>query len=144
MNQGIKVTQARILDVRMMKAQIEFFSSDSDRKYQFRITDLTRKISADEKLLTLFAGFEILAGSEKPVFSLTAAFSIGYEKVKEDESWDNFSDGIAVSHMIPYLREFVSNMSSRLPIKNPLYLNPVNCFALVDAFKKTQQPEKQK
>ena len=45
-------------------------------------------------------------------------------------TWDEFKNSNAIAHIIPYLREFVSNMTNRMPIPI-LNLPPINTNLLV-------------
>ncbi len=49
--------------------------------------------------------------------------------------WNEFSDGLAVAHMVPFVREFIASTTNRMPVP-PLMMRPVNAFVLVEDYQK--------
>jgi preprotein translocase subunit SecB len=52
-------------------------------------------------------------------------------------NWSEFSDGLAVAHMVPFVREFIASTTDRMPL-TPLVFRPVNAFVLVENYQKRQ------
>jgi preprotein translocase subunit SecB len=48
--------------------------------------------------------------------------------------WEDFKDHVAIAHLIPYLREFVSNMTARLPL-SVLMIPPINTSKMLEEFR---------
>ncbi len=118
----------------LVKSEAEFVSTTAERNYNLELTTFSRAIEDDGKKLVVNAGFDLMSGIEKPMFRFTARYVAVYTKTEGDETaWNDFSDGNALSHIVPYLREYVSSVTIRMPIA-PLYLRPLNCYALVEAF----------
>jgi preprotein translocase subunit SecB len=118
----------------LVKSEVEFVSNTAERNYNLELIAFSRAIEDNGKKLVVNAAFDLMAGIEKPMFRFTARYVAVYTKTEGDETaWSDFSDGNALSHIVPYLREYVSNVTIRMPIA-PLYLRPLNCYALVDAF----------
>ena len=58
--------------------------------------------------------------------------------------WKDFSLAMALAHIVPYLREYVSNMTNRLPVP-VLLLDPINTSAMVaDYEQRKRQAEEPK
>lgn len=124
--------------ITLISAYVELVNPGGSSNYHVALTELTRTLSEDGLYLTITAGFDAMYGVDKPKFRLTAKFCARYRKEGQNGlSWDAFSDGVALAHTIPYLREFISNMTGRLPLP-PLYIKALNTFQLVEDFKKRQ------
>jgi len=117
--------------IRLAKANIALVNTDGEKTFNLRLLALERKESEDGKQLDLAAVFDVMHGVEKPIFNFTCEFVVRYKRETDGGmAWKDFSSGMALAHIIPYLREFVSNMTDRLPIP-PLMLPPVNAFKMV-------------
>jgi preprotein translocase subunit SecB len=81
----------------------------------------------------------LMHGIEKPLFKFTCVFGARYER-QGDQSmpWENFTTVMAVTHLVPYLREFVSNVTNR-SLAPALILPPINAHALLAEFEKRRQ-----
>jgi hypothetical protein len=120
-----------IATVRLLKAHVEMVEPEGVREYNLRLISLQRREADEGKALDLFASFDLMSGVEKPLFSLTCDFVARYERQGDDSMpWDEFSSPVALAHIIPYLREFISNMTNRLPIP-VLMLDPINTFMMI-------------
>ena len=51
--------------------------------------------------------------------------------------WSEFNDGLALAHVIAYLREFVMNVTTRSPL-NRIFIRPMNAHAIVRRFEERQ------
>ena len=75
-------------------------------------------------------------GIEAPLFRFTCEFAVRYERNGADSmQWRDFSSAIVLAHIVPYLREFVSNMTNRLPAP-VLMLDPINTHLMVEVFER--------
>ena len=107
---------------------------NGEKRYSLRLVGLQRLEAPDGKALDLSAAFDLMAGIENPVLRFTCEFIAKYNRTGGDGMpWADFSNAVALAHIIPYLREFVSNMTNRLPVP-PLMLDPINTHALVAAY----------
>jgi preprotein translocase subunit SecB len=114
-------------------------NSNADPKFELVITNLDRRISEDDKKLYAFLAFDLMQGVEDPLCEMESEFVAIYECGDNNNmSWDEFNDVHIVAHVLPYLREFISNMTNRMPVP-VLNLPPVNAFLLVDKYRKKQK-----
>ncbi|MDD2302122.1 MAG: hypothetical protein PHG30_06140 [Eubacteriales bacterium] len=135
---GIVINQ-----IRLMRSHIEFVNMDGPQKYNLRLVSLTRFESADGKALDLFAGFDVMHGVEKPLFKFTCEFVARYTRRDDaDMPWKEFSSAMALAHIIPYLREYVSNTTNRLPTP-VLMLDPINTYNMIADFEERDKQAKE-
>jgi preprotein translocase subunit SecB len=133
MNQN-KELGISIKEVFLVKSEVEFLSVTAEKTYHLALTSFSRAVEDNGKQLVVNVGFNLMSGVEKPMFNFLATYVAVYAKAEGCETaWDEFSDGNALSHIVPYLREYVSNVTMRMPIR-PLYMRPLNCYALIDTF----------
>lgn len=127
-------------NVCLMKARIEMKNPDGKQEYNLQLIGLERLESDDGLKLGLYAFFDVLYGVENPLFQFTCDFLARYERDPEQENmqWKDFGSAVALAHIIPYLREFVSNMTNRLPVP-VLMLNPINTHAMVENFEQRRK-----
>ncbi len=120
--------------IRLLRSHIEFVGMDGLREYNIRLVSLSRVESPDGKALDLFAGFDVMHGVEKPLFKFTCDFLARYTRRDDaDMAWKEFSSAMALAHIIPYLREYVSNTTNRLPTP-VLMLDPINTYNMIADF----------
>jgi len=120
-----------IQHIRLLKANIEMVNAEGKREYNLRLVGLRRVESEDAKMLTIDAAFDMMHGIEKPLFKFTCEFIAIYKR-EDDQSmpWKDLTSAMALAHIIPYLREFVSNMTNRLPAPI-IMLDPLNTHAMI-------------
>lgn len=128
-----------IQHIRLLKAHIEMGNPEGRQEYNLRLVGLGRFESEDGKTLDLQAAFDLMYGIEKPLFNFTCVFIARYER-KDDQAmqWRDFTSAMALAHIIPYLREFVSNMTNRLPAP-VLMLVPLNTHAMIADYEHRRQ-----
>lgn len=117
--------------IRLLKSHVEMANADGKREFNLRLIGLGRFESEDGKALDLYAAFDVMHGVEKPLFKFTCEFIARYTR-RDNASmeWKAFTSPTALAHIIPYLREYVSNITNRLPVP-VLMLNPVNTHAMI-------------
>lgn len=123
-------------EICLLRCSVEVVDPTSKPRYHLSLISLNRAESDDGKNLNLFAGFDVAHGVEKPFLNFTCQFVARY--VRPNDAclpWKDFSSAVALAHIIPYLREFVSNITGRLPAP-VLMLNPINTHAMVADFEK--------
>lgn len=132
-NPGITIEHVQLLN-----ARIEMANPEGKRKYNLRLTGLKRLESKDGKTIDLYASFDVMHGVESPLFNFTCDFIARYVR-QGDESmaWSSFSSAMALAHIIPYLREFISNITNRLPAP-VLMIDPINTIAMIEDYEKRQ------
>jgi preprotein translocase subunit SecB len=99
------------------------------------ISHFSRTLVSDGKVLAVKVSFDLMRGIENPPCKFQCTFMATYTRSSEPNmNWDEFQDHIAVAHIIPYVREFVSNITARLPL-SVLMVPPVNTSALVEEYR---------
>ncbi len=125
--------------VSLLKANIEICDPKAEKKYNLRLTGLKRFESEDGKFLDLVAAFDVMHGVENPLFKFTCEFVARYERQGEDSMpWKDFGSATALAHIIPYLREFISNMTNRLPAP-VLMIDATNTNAMIAEYEQSQK-----
>lgn len=125
--------------VRLLKAQVEIKNPKGVNEYNLRLIGFHRVELEAGKYLTIQASFDLMHGIEKPLIAFTCEFVVQYVRRGEDSmQWKDFSSATALAHIIPYLREFVSNITNRLPTP-VLMLDPVNTNAMLKDFEDRQK-----
>lgn len=128
-----------ITDVLLRECHVGSYKPDRDLQYNFAITALTRSLSKDEKTLVYQLAFDLMKGMLEPPFEFTCAFDVLYERSEDAAmTWDEFGDAYALAHVIPYVREFVTNTTSRMPVPK-LAIPPINVFALLEEYNQGRQ-----
>lgn len=114
----------------LTKSNIAVGNPQAAQKYNLRLVGFGREISADTNHLDILAAFDLMFGISDPIFKFTCEFLARYQRVGEGGlPWDQFSPAMALAHVVPYLREFVSNTTNRLPVP-VLMLPPINTYQM--------------
>ena len=112
-----------------------------EKKYQLAITNLERTIISELRLGAKIE-FNLMENVPDPQCKLRCVFGVLYCRNAESQmSWPDFKDAHIVAHILPYLREFVSNITSRMRF-GTLILPPINSHLLVEQFKGRQSAPK--
>jgi preprotein translocase subunit SecB len=128
-----------ISDISMLACRIGEVSRDADLDYNLAITDLKRELSADEKSLHVTVSFDLEHGVENPPCVFLTTWRAIYSRSEDaNMTWDEFNDSFCISHIIPYLREFVGGMTLRLPMKSFLLIPPTNVNLLLEQYLKSR------
>jgi len=129
--------------IQLVSARVELKDPDGAREYNLVLTGLNRNEFEAGKYLDVQASFDMMYGLEKPLFNFTCSFFARYERHGEHSmSWEKFSSVMALTHLIPYLREFVSNITNRLPVP-VLILPPTNVHMLLANFEEHKRSSQQ-
>lgn len=73
-------------------------------------------------------------GVPNPSLHLTCEYRVQYERLGDSPlPWADFSNAMALAHVIPYLREFISNMTNRLPFP-VLIIPPINTYGMIKEY----------
>ena len=127
-----------INEIFLIKATVEVVNPQGAKEYGFGLSGIRRVYSENKSKMLFEAAFDTMKGVVDPVFKLQCNFMAVYKRHENASlSWEQFTDEIALSHLIPYVREFVSNITHRLPCP-PLMLPPTNTKAMIDAYLQEQ------
>jgi len=138
--ESLKEPGITIKFIRLLRANVEMVNADGQPQYNLRLVGLARRESPDGKVLDVQAVFDIMHGIEKPLFNFTCEYIARYERQGENSlPWSEFTTPLALAHLVPYLREFISNVTNRLPAP-VLMLDPINTGAMMaDYIRRSQQ-----
>ncbi|MBU1241593.1 protein-export chaperone SecB [Myxococcota bacterium] len=136
-NPGIFIEQ-----IVLIRSVVELLNPQGKPEYDLRLTRVGREFANDNKNLAMTFSFSLMGEIKDPLFNLLCDFGVFYKRVDDATlTWDEFSDATALAHVIPYLREFISNMTNRLPVQ-PLILPPINTNIMISEYLKTLPPAK--
>ena len=109
------------------------------RSFRVAIVGFRRVESEEGAKLTVDAEFDLMFGIKDPTLKFICAFRAIYTRTPDSPmTWLEFKDHIAVAHLLPFLREFVANMTTRMPVA-PLMLPPTNGHHLVKDYEQRQE-----
>lgn len=140
-----------IEDVSLLESNLKFngFSEAEEEEksllYHLQLIHFQRIVPEEEKSkLLVICSFDLMHDVESPVFDLTCTFCARYACVEEEKNmeWNDFSDVMTMAHIVPFVREFVSNMTNRLPCP-PLMFSPVNVAVLLEEYHQRLETEDQ-
>ena len=124
-----------IASVHLFQCSVGDLNSKSELKFSLGITHFKREVLSEGKLLSIVVGFDLMQGIDNPPCKFDFVFGASYLRSEESNmTWDDFQDHVAVAHIIPYVREFVSNITTRLPL-SVLMVPPVNTSKLLAEFR---------
>ena len=135
----LKESGIAIERILLLKSHVEMANQDGQREYNLRLTALSRLEPPDGKTLDLYAAFNLMHGIETPLFKFTCEFLARYTRRDDaNMAWNEFTSAMALAHIIPFLREYVSNITNRLPAP-VLILPPINTHAMIADYEKRRQ-----
>lgn len=107
--------------------------------YKLELVGLDRSVSEQEDEassdLVCIYDFDLMYGIEDAPCEFTCTYMARYSRKNDaNMTWDEFNDGMALSHVISYLREFVMNVTTRSVLPR-VFLDPMNAHALVKRYK---------
>jgi hypothetical protein len=125
-NAGIAIERICLLECHVSNVK-----PDVAPNFNLGLTSIRRELSSDAKMMFFTVGFDLMSRVENPVCRLTCGFGATYSRsLDANMSWDEFSDAIALAQLIPYVRELVTNLTTRLPLP-VLVLPPLNSHQLI-------------
>jgi len=124
--------------VHLVQCNIGDVKYDVELKFSLGITDFERIITAEGKILQVKVAFNLMDKMDSPPCRFDCTFIATYTRPEDAAmQWEEFKDHVAVAHLIPYVREFVSNMTTRLPL-SVLMIPPINTSKMLAEFKNSK------
>lgn len=125
-------------NISLLRNHFEFIDIKNDSNYNVSILDYIFTHSEDDEknknMASAIVTFDLMDGIKKPIFNLKCSFLAVYS-ADTPKDYDILKNYIVIAHLIPYLREYVSNLTSRMP--GPcLMLDPINTTQLWDTYEK--------
>jgi len=118
-------------------------NSDHEPKFQYNvaITNLEKWKSPDEEIMGTKITFDVFKGIEDANPQMEFELEIAYKWIgSESADWDSLKDHIILAHLIPYAREFISNITARFGTP-PLQMAPVNTFQMLEEYRSSLKIE---
>jgi|GEM_PF-1453684 len=108
------------------------FTQQGPVRYNLQISSFYRLVRSEGKSLCVFSEFDLTAGVSPSPLTFKCLFLSGYYR-DEVSDWIDLKDHVALAHVFPYLREFVSNMTSRMmfPV---LMIPPMDVNQMLSAY----------
>jgi hypothetical protein len=129
-----------IESVHLLACTVGDVKREVDLKFSLGITHFSRALISDGKMLAVTVSFDLMQGIENPPCKFQCTFAVTYTRPSEaNMKWDEFKDHVAVAHIVPYVREFVSNITTRLPL-SVLMVPPVNTYKLLKEYQQLSFP----
>ena len=127
--------------IHLIECHAKILNLEAKLEYNIGLTDLSRKEEADT--LIVLASFDLMHEVTNPPCMLKCTLMAAYNRTKDSSmTWAQFSDVMAVTHMIPYVRELASSVTLRMPLK-PLVIPPTNVHLLVARHNERASPKPQ-
>ena len=121
--------------VHLVQCNIGDVKYDVELKFALGITGFDRIVTADGKILQVKVAFNLMDKMDSPPCRFDCTFIATYTRPEDAAmQWEEFKDHVAVAHLIPYVREFVSNMTTRLPL-SVLMIPPINTTKMLAEFR---------
>jgi preprotein translocase subunit SecB len=135
-----KPSGIRVEQIELFGCNLAYVNNEAEKKFNLAIVNLQRSYNDDKTTMFLFVSFDVMFEVEDPLCAFTCDFVAIYEMDKNNPNmtWTEFKDALAIAHIIPYLREFISNITNRMPIPI-LNIPPVNTFLLVEDYEKREK-----
>jgi hypothetical protein len=103
--------------------------------YGLALIDFDKRFNAERTELSATLSFDALQGVQDPLIEAKFTFRIEYLGEGDLEKvWVGLKDEIILAHCIPYVREFLSSMTARMPIF-PLIIEMVNAYSMFKSFR---------
>jgi len=130
---GIAINQISLMESHISVNMDVLGSEDfSKLRHNLQLTEFVRIPIEAEQLLLVYCGFDLMHDIDPAPFTFEAKFVAEYGVMGENPNmqWNEFTDIMATAHVIPFLREFITNMTTRLPYP-ALIIPPINVAILL-------------
>lgn len=109
---------------------------DGNAAYHLALVGFSKVFDPDRGGVAVRLDFDAFFEVENPVLEARFSFAVRYEAEGDREKlWASLKDHIVLAHCVPYVREFLSSMTTRMPI-TPLTVDMVNTHAMFEDFEK--------
>lgn len=127
-------------DILLVKSQFIADTKPETFDYKLEVINIVREVKPDPEgkgthLICVF-DFDLMHEVENPPCTFTCSFLARYHRNNDaNMTWDEFNNGMALSHVIGFLREYVMNITTRSVLPR-IFIPPTNAYALVDRYEK--------
>jgi hypothetical protein len=127
-----------IKDVKLVDCTLGGWDPNAELRYFLGIVQKVRQVSDDGRSLFYMFSFDLMKGIKTPSFKFTCSFLAEYSRSDDaNMTWEEFTDAHALTHIIPFVREFVVNLTTRMVVPR-LTIPPINAYALLADYEKEQ------
>jgi hypothetical protein len=128
-------------DIHLLECEFKALADSEKLSYNLELTHMSREVFEKEDgssdLVCIFH-FDLMHDIEDPCCLMRCSYGARYFRTANAHmGWNEFTDGIALSHVLAYVREFVMNITTRSTLPR-LFLDPINAYALVAAYNERQ------
>lgn len=116
----------------LLDCKVSDLDVSRELRYEVQITRLIRTPGPEGKSLKFLVGFDMLGGVPNPACTFRCTFEAGY-RCEAGENFESIKEHVAVAHLVPFVREFVWNVTSRMPI-GALMIPPMNTHRMVEDY----------
>lgn len=128
--------------IELLECSVGRINMDAELKFSVGIDTLNRVVTDSGGSLVVVVGFNLMQDVQTPACCFTCTFSATYSRpLDANMTWDEFKDHIAVAHMVPFVREFICNITMRMPLA-VLMIPPINANLLVEDYHKRLLPKR--
>ena len=121
--------------IELWACSVEIKDSTIELRYGLGISDFKKEFSEDQTQLTIVVSFDLMQGVERPPCDFKCTFAAVYVRPPDaNMAWGDFKDSVAVAHMLPFVREFICNVTMRMPIA-ALMIPPINAHQMFDSYR---------
>ena len=135
-------TGLKIENVMLMRCSADFIKPAKELRYTFELSSMERREGVPSPNRMVFgASFAVINDKDDPGLKVECTFCVHYLKDENAKfEWKDFGDHMALAHILPFAREFISSVTNRMPVP-PLIIPPFNTFALVEEYKQAHPVE---
>ena len=140
-SEDTKDPEIQFESITLLDCRFNFIKIPEKVTYHLELVGLERSIkdrqNNDGSDLVCRFDFDLMYGVEDPPCKFTCTYLASYSRRADaNMTWEEFNDGMALAHVIAYLREFVMNVTTRSMLPR-IFLSPLNSHALVRRYKES-------
>lgn len=130
-------TGLKIENVLLMRCSADFIKPAEELHYTFTLSGMERQEEQPSPNRMVFgASFAVVNDKDDPGLKVECTFCVSYLKEANAKfEWKDLGDHLALAHILPFAREFISSVTNRMPVP-PLIIPPFNTYALVEEYKR--------
>jgi hypothetical protein len=122
-------------NIQLLECNVGGINQNAELRYSVGIYEFVRTVHSANKLSAL-VGFDLTMDIVNPACTFTCKFLSSYNRAGDGNmTWEDLPDHVIIAHMVPFFREFVSNMTHRMPISVLIMVPPANTSVLLARFR---------
>jgi hypothetical protein len=122
-------------NIQLLECNVGGIKPNAELTYSIGICEYIKTVHSANKLSVL-VGFDLTMDIVDPACKFTCKFLSSYTRAGDGNmTWEELPDHVIVAHIVPFFREFVSNMTHRMPISVLVMVPPANTSVLLAKFR---------